>query len=118
MIPVKVGTAITLKVFMADSTDHVSGKTGLTLSCYLSKNGETSFASISPAQTGIGYGWYNVTLTASHINTYGPTALHITGSGADPTDILLNVVGYDPYDAESLGLENIANFIHFRLRGV
>lgn len=82
--------AANVMVFMTDSTDHVTGKTGLTLTCTLSKDG-AAFASISPTVTERGDGWYNIALTAAMTDTEGDLALHITSSGADPTDTLSNV---------------------------
>lgn len=70
---------------MVDSTDHVTGKTGLTLTITASKDG-AAFASISPTVTELANGWYKVALTSSHTDTVGDLALHITGTGADPSD--------------------------------
>lgn len=77
-------------VLMVDSSDHVTGKTGLTLTITLSKAG-AAFASISPTVTERGSGWYNIALTAAMTDTEGDLALHVTGSGADPTDVLMSV---------------------------
>ena len=77
-------------VLMVDSTDHVTGKTGLTLTITASKNG-AAFASITPTVTERGDGWYSIAITAAHTDTEGDLALHITGSGADPSDVLMNV---------------------------
>ncbi len=90
MRTVKQSTAYDLAVFMTDAADHVSGKTGLTLTITASKAGG-SFASISPTVTELSSGWYKVALTSSHTDTLGDLALHITGSGADPTDLLMQV---------------------------
>jgi hypothetical protein len=78
-------------VFMTQSGDHVTGLTGATLTVELSKNGG-AFASISPTVTERAYGWYNIVLTASNTDTLGDLALHITASGADPNDVLMEVV--------------------------
>lgn len=77
-------------VLMVDSTDHVTGKTGLTLTITASKDGG-AFASISPTVTERGNGWYSLALTASHTDTLGDLALHITGAAADPADMVLLV---------------------------
>jgi len=78
-------------IFMVDETDHVSGLAGLTLTITASKNG-AAFGSISPTVTDRGDGWYNLALTTSHTDTLGDLALHITSTGADPTDALDEVV--------------------------
>lgn len=83
-------TAATVMVFMTDSADHVSGKAGLTLTITASKNG-AAFASISPTVTERGTGWYSLDLTTTHTNTLGDLALHITSTGADPSDIITYV---------------------------
>lgn len=78
-------------VLMVDSADHITGKTGLTLSIELSKDGG-AFASISPTVTELAHGFYVLELTASHTDTLGDLALHITAVGADPTDIIDQVI--------------------------
>lgn len=78
-------------VLMVNDTDHVTGETGLTLTITASKNG-AAFASISPTVTERGDGWYSLALTTSHTDTLGDLALHITSSGADPTDVVWQVV--------------------------
>jgi hypothetical protein len=91
---------------MTDSADHVTGKTGLTLTITASKDG-AAFASISPTVTELSNGWYNLALTSSHTDTLGDLALHVTGAGADPTDLVMQVVAYDWASASSLGLSNL-----------
>jgi hypothetical protein len=86
----KQSTAYNLMLFMVDSADHISGKTGLTLTITASKDG-AAFASISPTVTERGSGWYNLALTTSHTDTIGDLALHATGTGADATDVVLQV---------------------------
>ena len=93
------GTETTRMIFMTDSTDHVSGKAGLTLTITISKAG-AAFASISPAVVDRGNGWYAVTFGDADVDTPGDLALRATGSGADPTDLLFQVVIQDP---ENLG---------------
>jgi len=76
---------------MVDSTDHVTGKTGLTPTVTISKNGG-SFATPAGAVTEISAGWYKVAGNATDNATLGPLALHATGTAADPTDTLFEVV--------------------------
>lgn len=90
MRTIRQATAVNVMVFMTDSSDHVIGKTGLTLAITLSKDGG-AFNSISPTVTDRGSGWYNLALTASHTDTAGDLALHITSAGADPSDVLIDV---------------------------
>lgn len=88
-------TAYPLVFFMNDSTDHVTGKTGLTPTVTLRKPGG-SFASPAGAVTEIANGWYQVAGNATDSNTLGPLLLHATGTAADPCDTLYNVVAYNP----------------------
>lgn len=80
---------------MTDSTDHITGKTGLSPTVTLSKNG-ASFASPSGSVSEIGNGWYKVAGNATDTNTNGPLLLHATGTGADATDDRFEVVDFNP----------------------
>jgi hypothetical protein len=102
----KQSTARTVMVFMTDSVDHLTGKTGLTLTVTLSKNG-AAFASISPNVTERGNGWYAIDLVSSNTDTLGDLAIRVTATGADPSDLLCQVVAYDMADAVSLGLSRL-----------
>lgn len=101
-------TAYPLIFFMADASDHITGKTGLTLTVTISKNGG-SFATPSGSVTEIANGWYKVAGNATDTATLGPLALHATGTGADPTDVMYRVVAYDPQDTVRLGLTALPN---------
>ena len=84
-------TARNLMVFLADSTDHVSGKTGATLTVSISKDGG-AFSSISPTITERGNGWYSIALTTGHTDTIGDFVLRATAAGADPIDLREEIV--------------------------
>lgn len=88
-------TAQPLVFLMVDSTDHITGKTLLSPTVTLSKNGG-AFASPAGAVTEIGSGWYKVAGNATDSGTLGPLLLHATGTGADPVDAHFAVVAYDP----------------------
>ncbi len=102
----KQSTARDKLVFMTDSADHVTGKTGLTLTITASKNG-AAFASITPTVTERSNGWYSLALTTSHTDTLGDLALHVTATGADPTDVVWEVVVGLP--GESVTVSSIGN---------
>ncbi len=91
----KQSTARNVMIFMTDSSDHVSGKTGLSagLTIVASKNGG-NFATITPTVTEptTANGWYNLALDTTMTNTLGDLVLHITGAAADATDLKLQVV--------------------------
>jgi hypothetical protein len=86
----RTATATTRMVFMTDEDNHVDGLPGLTLAIAASKDGG-AFAAITPTVTDRGDGWYALALTAAHTDTPGELALHITATGADPTDKLYEV---------------------------
>jgi hypothetical protein len=91
---------------MTDSTDHITGKTGLTLTITASKNG-AAFAAISPTVTERGDGWYSLALTTAHTDTLGDFVVHVTASGADPTDVREEVFAALPGD--SVTVSSIGN---------
>lgn len=98
----KQSTARNLLVFVTDEADHVTGLEGATLTITASKDGG-AFSSISPTVTERGDGWYSLALTTSHTDTLGDLALHITATGADPTDLVRQVVvGLPGEDAASI----------------
>ena len=72
-----------MEILMVDSTDHRTGKTGLTITAYRSLNGGV-FGALSGTVASVGSGIYKVDLTAGDTNgdviTY-----RFTGSGADDT---------------------------------
>jgi hypothetical protein len=102
----KQSTARNLMVFLTDSADHVSGKTGATLTITASKNGG-AFASITPTVTERGNGWYSVALTTAHTDTLGDLALRATAAGSDPIDLREQVFAALP--GESVAVASIAN---------
>lgn len=91
MADLKQSTATNRMVLMVDSADHVTGKTGLSLTITSSKAGG-AFASTTPTVTERGSGWYSLALATSDTDTVGDLVLHVTGAGADPTDLRHNVV--------------------------
>lgn len=111
----KQNTARNVMVLMIDSTDRVTGKTGLTLTVTVSKDGG-AFGAIAPVVTERGDGWYSVALTASDTDTVGDLALHITGAGADNFDETCDVQADVPTDVWSYVAENGTSVIeYFRL---
>ncbi len=103
-----VSTARNVTIFMTDSADHVSGKTALTLTITASKDG-AALASITPVVTELANGLYSLALTTTHTNTLGDFAMHITGTGADATDVIMQVVAYAVTDGVRLGLTALPN---------
>jgi len=99
----KDDTSKAIVFLMVDSTDHITGKTGLTPTVTISKNGGT-FASPSGTVSEIGNGWYKFTPAAADVDTLGPLLIHATATGADPVDVEYRVVAFDPDAATNLGL--------------
>lgn len=101
-------TTYPLFFLMVDSTDHVTGKTGLSPTVTISKNGG-SFASPSGSVSEVGNGLYKIAGNATDSNTVGELWIHATGTAADPTDTSYTIVAYDPFDAVRLGLTALPN---------
>lgn len=69
---------------MTDSTDHISPKTGLTVTGQVSIDG-AAFGALTNAVSEIASGWYKVNLAAADLNG-GVIALKFTATGADQLD--------------------------------
>ena len=85
----KDSTARGLVFLMIDSTDHITGKTGLSPTVTIRKSNSGSAGSWgTPAGTvrELASGWYQVDGNATDSNTAGPLLLHASASGADPCD--------------------------------
>lgn len=86
--------------FMTDSADHITGKVSLVPTVTLSKNG-AGFGAAAGAVTeiggaGNGNGWYQLAATVVDTGTLGQLVIHATAAGADPADMLVEVVGFNP----------------------
>ncbi len=111
---IKQSTAnLALVFFMVDSTDHVTGKTGLTPTVTLSKNGG-SFASPAGAVTEIANGFYKVAANSTDSNTLGVLALTATATGADRCAMAYEVVA----NIESDSISAIAALNNLSAAGV
>jgi hypothetical protein len=89
-LPVRLvkNTAYNNFVFlMIDSTDHVTPKTGLTVTGQVSKDG-AAFGALTNAVTEIANGFYKVNLAAGDVNA-DSVALKFTATGADQTSMAL-----------------------------
>jgi hypothetical protein len=103
-------TTRALLFMMVDSGDHLTGKTGLSPTVTISKNGG-SFASPSGAITELANGWYKLAADSDDADTLGQLIVHAEDSGADPVDVVFEVVAYNPDDSTKLGLSIFpANF--------
>ena len=85
---VKKNTALSNFMFMMiDSSDHVSPKTGLTVSGEFSVDGG-AFASMANSVTEVGSGFYKINVDAGETNGT-VVALKFTATGADATNITI-----------------------------
>lgn len=95
-------TGYPIVFFMADSADHVTGKTGLSPSVTISKNGG-AFGAASGAVSELSNGWYALAGNATDRGTLGALAVHASASGADPADVLVEIVSHDPFEVAEPG---------------
>ncbi len=84
-----------LAFLMVDSADHLTGKTGLTPTVEISKNGG-AFAAPAGAVSELAFGWYLVAPDVDDSDTLGVLLLHASAAGADPLDDRFEIVGFDP----------------------
>lgn len=112
----KKGSTVNVVVFFADSADGKTGKTGLSPTITVSKDGG-AFGALHGSVSEISSGDYKVVLDGTDTNTDGAISLHGTGTGADNVDALniVDIVEYDPMDAVALGLSRIDAAITSRL---
>ena len=73
--------------FMVDSADHVTGKTGLTITAARNID-NTGFSACANAVSEIAFGWYVINLAASDLNGT-MIAFRFTGTGADARNIFI-----------------------------
>lgn len=94
----KVSTTTYPIVFMmVDSTDHVTGETGLTPTVTLSKNGG-GYAAAAGAVSEIANGLYALAGNATDRDTLGELWVHADGgAGVDMSDFKVDIVSHDPY---------------------
>ncbi len=102
----KLSTAVNVTVLMIDSADHVTGKTGLSagLTIYATKAAGTP-GTITPTVTELDAtnvkGVYKLAFTSGHTDTLGELQIHVTATGADPTDVKWQVATYLPGEADT-----------------
>jgi hypothetical protein len=69
-------------IFADDETAIGTGKTGLTITATLCKNGQTEFFAVTPTHLELGGGWYRVTPIAAHRDTLGEQVWAFAATGA------------------------------------
>lgn len=88
-----INTALNVPMLFVQSSDHITGATGLTLVMSISQDAG-AFATFSPTVTERTLGFYQISLTATHTNTAGVLTLHgaPTTTTADPSDYQILIV--------------------------
>lgn len=97
---IQQGTVRNVRFLMRDSTDRVTGLTGVAPTVTIAKDG-AGFTSPAGAVTEIGNGWYQLAATAGDTGTLGQLIVHASdpNAGADPADVMVEIVAYNPQDA-------------------
>lgn len=83
-------------IFMASSSDHVTGVTGTSVALYISKNGGAWLHS-SGTVSEIGFGWYSWAGNTFDRSDLGELAIHASGTSCDPFDGKLDIVSWNPF---------------------
>lgn len=84
-------TLLPLEFLMIDSSNHLSGKTGLTPTVTICKSAG-SFQTPSGAISEIGKGWYKIAPNSNDADTGGRLLVHAEATGADHSDTVFEVV--------------------------
>lgn len=90
-------TTRAIPFLMVDSTDHITGKTGLTPTVRIGKNGAAGAApagTVSEIDAANQPGWYKLVPATGDVATLGAFTLHASAGGADPVDDLHEVISY------------------------
>jgi hypothetical protein len=77
---------------MLDAADHITPKSGLTLSLQLVKAGDAQYQPCAGSSSEIGAGTYRVRLDPSDLDTLGAAMLQATAPGADNRYVPIQVV--------------------------
>jgi hypothetical protein len=93
-------------LFMSDSSAPASGKTGLTVTVRVSKNG-AAFGAGGGTVAELEGGFYAYTPASGDMDTLGTLAIRATATGAVDYVGLREIVAFDPFSASSLGLSNL-----------
>jgi hypothetical protein len=81
---------------MVDAINHVTPKLGLTPTVVISKDGAPFAVSVGTVVE-IGNGWYGLVGNAADRNVLGELIVHAEAVGADPADVRITVVEFDPF---------------------
>lgn len=93
-------TTYPLTFMMIDSADHISAKTGATVTVTLSKAGG-AYGAASGAVAEVANGLYKTAGNATDTGTLGALWLHATATGCDAADVKFEVVAVDNQSASA-----------------
>ena len=91
MAQITQSTTYNRTFLMVQSSDHITGATGVTPTFMISKAGAT-MATANATIAEVASGWYRAALTVTDTNTLGDLACHITATSSDPTDFSDQIV--------------------------
>ena len=95
MYELRQSVAVVITILMVDATDDETAETGKSLTVYISKNGG-AFTTTTNSAVEISRGWYQLTLTATEVNTLGALIIEADASGCDTWRTVYNVVAATP----------------------
>ena len=90
-----------LFVVMVDENDRVTPETGLTLTTYICKAGETAFSEITGTSSGVSDGVYKISLSVADLDTRGEAMIMVTATGAANQYIPIQIIKYI-YDIDAM----------------
>jgi len=106
----KWASGVHIPFYLLDSSDHVSGKTGVSPSVSFSLN-TGSWTGTGGGTTELGGGWYYWTPSAGDIPAPGHVVAKATGTGADDCFFGADLLAIDPLDPLRAGLTALPNAI-------
>jgi hypothetical protein len=114
------GVAYTRTFLMVDSTDHISGKTGATVTVKISKAGATGGnpsggATATQVDSTNHPGLYKIAISAADTDTRGDLAYHATATGCDPNDWIDQVEDDGIYHGTITGAATTSSLIDSNL---
>lgn len=89
-------TSHSIQFLLTQAADHITALTGATPTVTLSKNGG-GFGSAGGTVAEVANGVYKLTPSAGDTGTLGSLVLHATAASGDPTDVVVQVVAFDPF---------------------
>lgn len=112
IVQVLQNTATTVSVFMRDVATGL-GKPGIPTAFFIikqKKSNQSSFSVIAPTVTDVGLGWYDLSLTTGHTDTYGKSPLDIFAPNAmTRDDVVLDIIAMNQFtDPVRAGLSALA----------